>query len=208
MELASPPSRAIKRAESRNEEQSHAKGLFLITFPPPSGCFDGSKYPMPPVWVMANRPIISIISRSHHPRSPEMSCHSGGNCTSQRERRRAARVPSGRRRGHDDPGADRRKASGIRQGEDLRSDRHAGPRHHVPRALGGRQGRSADQPRIPSPIQQRHRPVQGRAAPPPVGQPGDHQVPRLRADLQELADHAAHGRRQGRIGLRSEGEIR
>jgi glutamate dehydrogenase (NADP+) len=30
-------------------------------------------------------------------------------------------------------------------------------------------------------------------------------VPRLRADLQERADHAAHGRRQGRLRLRSQG---
>ena len=53
-----------------------------------------------------------------------------------------------------------------------------------------------------------HRPLQGRAALPPVGQPRHPQVPRLRAGVQELADDAADGRRQGRLGLRSEGQER
>ena len=33
----------------------------------------------------------------------------------------------------------------------------------------------------------------------PVRQPGHHQVPGLRADLQKQPDHAAHRRRQGRL---------
>ena len=37
---------------------------------------------------------------------------------------------------------------------------------------------------------------------------GHHQVPRLRADLQELPDHPAHGRRQGRLRFRSQGQDR
>ena len=32
------------------------------------------------------------------------------------------------------------------------------------------------------------------------------EVPGVRTGLQEFADHAAHGRRQGRIGLRSQGQ--
>ena len=41
----------------------------------------------------------------------------------------------------------------------------------------------------------------------PLGEPGDPQVPGLRAGLQERADHAAHGRRQGRVRLRSQGQV-
>ena len=36
----------------------------------------------------------------------------------------------------------------------------------------------------------------------------DPQVPRLRTDLQELPHHAPHGRRQGRLQLQSEGQVR
>ena len=36
---------------------------------------------------------------------------------------------------------------------------------------------------------------------PPVGQPLNIEVPRFRADIQERAHHAAHGRRQGRFRL-------
>ena len=42
----------------------------------------------------------------------------------------------------------------------------------------------------------------------PDGRPGPAQVPGLRADLEELADHPAHGRGQGRLGLRPEGAQR
>ena len=51
-------------------------------------------------------------------------------------------------------------------------------------------------------------PLQGRLALPPVGQHLHHQIPRLRADLQELAHHPPHGRRQRWLRLRSEGEER
>lgn len=40
---------------------------------------------------------------------------------------------------------------------------------------------------------------------PPDGDTVGDQVPGLRADLQELAHHAAHGRRQGRLRLRPQG---
>jgi hypothetical protein len=69
-------------------------------------------------------------------------------------------------------------------------------------------GRGPHQPRLPRRVQQRARPVQGRAALPPVGQPRDREVPRLRADLQERADRHADRRRQGRLGLRPEGPLR
>ena len=65
-------------------------------------------------------------------------------------------------------------------------DRGAGPR----------------QPRLPRRVQQRARPVQGRPALPPVGEPRHREVPRLRADLQERPDRARHRRRQGRQRLR------
>ena len=55
---------------------------------------------------------------------------------------------------------------------------------------------------------QQYSQVQGRAAVPPVRQPQHHQVPRLRAGVQELAHRAGHGRRQGRLRLRPPGQIR
>ncbi len=70
------------------------------------------------------------------------------------------------------------------------------------------QGRGPGQPRLPHRDEQRHRPLQGRPALPPLGQPRHPQVPGLRAGLQELAHHAADGRRQGRLGLRSQGQER
>ena len=66
----------------------------------------------------------------------------------------------------------------------------------------------AGQPRFPHRDEQRHRPLQGRAALPSLGESGHSEVPGVRAGVQELADHAAHGRRQGRIGFRSQGQER
>ena len=74
--------------------------------------------------------------------------------------------------------------------------------------VGRRQGRGPGQPRLPHRDEQRHRPLQGRPALPPDRLPRPPQVPRLRAGLQELAHHAAHGRRQGRLGLRPQGQER
>ena len=68
-------------------------------------------------------------------------------------------------------------------------------------------GKVQVQPRLPRRVQLRARPLQGRSALQPHGQRGHAQVPRLRADLQEQPDHAAHGRRQGRFGLRSQGQV-
>ena len=42
----------------------------------------------------------------------------------------------------------------------------------------------------------------------PSRQPRHSEVPGLRTSLQKFADHAAHGRRQGRIGFRSQREER
>ena len=69
-------------------------------------------------------------------------------------------------------------------------------------------GRGTGQPGIPGADEQRHRAVQGRAAVPPDGAPRAAEVPRLRAGVQERAHDAADGRRQGRLGLRSEGQER
>ncbi len=70
------------------------------------------------------------------------------------------------------------------------------------------QGEVQHQPRLPDRDEQRDRPLQGRPALPPLGQPRHPQVPRLRAGVQERADHAADGRRQGRLRLRSQGQER
>ncbi|MCK7506583.1 MAG: hypothetical protein MZV70_22665 [Desulfobacterales bacterium] len=80
-----------------------------------------------------------------------------------------------------------REAPRVPHGEDPRAHRRARARDHVPRALGRRQGRGPGQPRLPHRDEQRHRPLQGRPALPPVGEPRHPQVPRLRAGLQELA---------------------
>ena len=78
----------------------------------------------------------------------------------------------------------------------------------VPRVLGRRSRQGAGQSRFPYPDEQRHRSVQGRFAFPSVGEPGRPEVPRLRADLQELPDLVAHGRRQGWFGLRPQRQER
>ena len=61
------------------------------------------------------------------------------------------------------------------------------------------EGDDRGEPRVPDPDEQRHRPVQGWPALPSLRQPGHPQVPRLRAGVQELAHHAAHGRSQRRL---------
>ncbi len=96
---------------------------------------------------------------------------------------------------------------GIRRAEDHRAHLRARAPDHLPRALAGRQGRGPHQPRLPRPVQQRHRGLQGRAAVPPVRVPRHHQVPRVRADLQECADRHADRRWQGWIRLRPEGQV-
>ena len=80
-------------------------------------------------------------------------------------------------------------------------------RHHFPRAVAQRQRRNRDQPRLPHPDEQRHRPLQGRYPLPPLGEPLDPQVPGLRADLQEQPHDAPDGRRQGRFGLQPERQV-
>ena len=52
------------------------------------------------------------------------------------------------------------------------------------------------------------KPVQGRTTLPPDRDRVRRQVPWLRADSQELPDHAADGRRQGRFRLQPEGQVR
>ena len=95
----------------------------------------------------------------------------------------------------------------LHRGEDHRADLRTRAADDLPGALAGRPRAGADQPRLPGAVQQRPRAVQGGAPVPPLGLPRDHQVPRVRADLQELPDRAADRRRQGRVGLRPEGEV-
>ena len=61
-------------------------------------------------------------------------------------------------------------------------------------------GQHTREPRLPGAEQQRDRPVQGRAAVPPLGQPLHPQVPGLRAGLQKLASPPSRsaGARAGR----------
>ena len=61
---------------------------------------------------------------------------------------------------------------------------------------------------LPHRDEQRDRSLQGRTALPPEREPGHPQVPGLRAGLQEQPHHPAHGRRQGRLGLRPQGQER
>ena len=91
----------------------------------------------------------------------------------------------------------------IPEGAHPRAHRRARARAHVPRAVAGRSRRRAGQPRLPHRDEQRDRPLQGRPALPSVGEPRHPEVPGVRAGVQELADDAADGRRQGRLGLRS-----
>ena len=59
-------------------------------------------------------------------------------------------------------------------------------------------------PRVPHRDEQRDRTLQGRTAFPCLGESGHSEVLSIRAGVQELAHHAAHGRRQGRLGFRSQ----
>ena len=118
---------------------------------------------------------------------------------------RPARVSAGRDRGHGEPVALHLGQQALCGALPPRPADRTRARDHVPRLVGGRPWRGPGQPRLPHPAQLRHRPLQGRPALPPLGEPVDPEVPRLRADLQERAHHAAHGRRQGRFRLRSQG---
>ena len=117
-----------------------------------------------------------------------------------------ARVPAGRQRGDGKPLALHRPQPALRRARPARSAGGARAHDPVPRELDRRQGRGAGQPRLPHPAQLRHRPLQGRPALPPLGERVDPEVPGFRADLQERADHPAHGRRQGRQRLRPQGQ--
>ena len=74
--------------------------------------------------------------------------------------------------------------------------------------VGRRSGRRPGEPRLPRPVQQRDRALQGRAPVPSDRDARRAEVPGLRADLQEQPHRAADGRRQGRLRLRSEGAHR
>ncbi len=90
------------------------------------------------------------------------------------------------------------------EAQDHRAAVRARAADHLPGAVAGRPRRGARQPRLPGRVQLGARPVQGRAALPPVGRSRHRQVPRLRADLQERAHRPADRRRQGRRRLRPE----
>ena len=134
--------------------------------------------------------------RRRFPRAPEAA------------RSRSARIPPGGGRGAAFPLAVPRGQPALPGSRHHRTHRRTRAGDPVPRALGRLSGPGTGQPWLPGADEQRHRPVQGRPALPPLGQPRGTEVPRLRAGLQELPDHSAHGRRQGRLRLRSEGQER
>jgi hypothetical protein len=70
-----------------------------------------------------------------------------------------------------------RRSTVDRCGQDFRAPRRARAGDPVPGPLGGRPGAGAGQPRFPHRDEQRHRPVQGRPAVSPLGEPGHPQVP-------------------------------
>ena len=120
---------------------------------------------------------------------------------------RRKRIPASRARGPHDRRGELQPASGIRSQPHRGTHRGARPHLHLQGGMGGRQGRSAGQHRLPRAVQQRHRPLQRRPAVPPLGEPLDPEVPRLRADLQERPHHAADGRCEGRFGLQPQGQV-
>ena len=82
-----------------------------------------------------------------------------------------------------------------------------GARPDVPRSVDGRSAASVQVNRgFRVEMNSAIGPYKGRAALPPVGQPRDSQVPRVRAGLQELPHHAADGWRQRGLGFRPEGQ--
>ena len=117
------------------------------------------------------------------------------------------RVPPGGQGGPRVPRSGPGEVPRLHRGEDHRADLRARAADDLPGALAGRPRAGADQPGLPGAVQQRPRAVQGGAPVPPLGLPRDHQVPRVRADLQELPDRAADRRGQGGVGLRPEGEV-
>ena len=114
-----------------------------------------------------------------------------------------SRIPPGRARGAGESRRRDRQTSGLCRRRADRADLRAGAADHLPRPVGRRQGPGADQSRLSGAVQFRARPLQGRHALPSFGQSRHHQVPGLRADLQECADRHADRRRQGRLGFRS-----
>ena len=69
------------------------------------------------------------------------------------------------------PGARRRGEARDPEGRHHREARRTREDHLLPRLLGGRPGQGAGQPRLPRPVQLRHRPLQGRTEAPPLRQP-------------------------------------
>ena len=126
----------------------------------------------------------------------------------QETQRQRTRIPASRHRSVRIHRTGDSAAQEISGRQNPRAHRRAGTDDQFPRSLAGRQRPDPDQPRLPHPDEQRHRALQGRPALPSHRVRQHPEVPRLRAGLQELAHHPADGRRQGRLGLRSQGQER
>ena len=96
----------------------------------------------------------------------------------------------------------------VRAVQDSRAHGGARAHHRLPRGMGGRQRRGSGQPGFPRAVQLRHRPLQGRSAPASQRESGHPQISGFRAGLQELPYRSGHRRRQGRLGLRPQGQVR
>ena len=120
---------------------------------------------------------------------------------------RRKRIPASRARSPHDRRGELQPTSGIRSQPHRGTHRGARPHLHLQGGLDGRQGRSAGQHRLPGTVQQRHRSLQGRSAVPPLGEPLDPEVPRLRADFQKCTHDTADGRRKGRVGFQPQRQV-
>lgn len=97
--------------------------------------------------------------RRRFPRAPEAA------------RSRSARIPPGGGRGAAFPLAVPRGQPALPGSRHHRTHRRTRAGDPVPRALGRRSGPGTGQPWLPGADEQRHRPLQGRPALPPLGQP-------------------------------------
>ncbi len=177
---------------------------FAPTIPAPYRCSDApNQTDSAPIWR-------SFRTYSKHPRGDHGESAESGRLPAWRRRARpaATRIHASRPGGDAQLVALRREASPLRRARPAGTPGRTGTRHPVPHLLDRRPRPRPGQPRLPHPAQLRDRPLQGRHALSPVGEPVDPEIPRLRTDPEELADHAAHGRRQGRFRLRPQGQVR
>ncbi len=101
-----------------------------------------------------------------------------------------------------------RRQGRISRAADIAPHCRTRPRRVLPRLLGRRQRQYPRSARLARSEQQCHRAVQGRHPLSPERHRKRAQIPRARTDVQECADRAADGRRQGRVELQPQGQER